>query len=165
MLGLHCCTGFCLVAASGGYSLVAVHRLPIEVASLVAEHRLGSCGTWALLLQSMWDLPGSGLEPWSHLLYWQLDSLPLSCQEALLYVFSCKTFNLDRSQIHTLNKNSMSGSVLGITRHGTCFLELILCRASLNPHAQIDSALQNSEAEYFKHKRSDKNLSDHELDV
>ena len=63
VLGLHCCTGFCLVAASGGYSLVAVHRLPIEVASLVAEHRLGSCGTWALLLQSMWDLPGSGLEP------------------------------------------------------------------------------------------------------
>ena len=40
VLGLHCCTGFCLDAASGGYSLVAVHRLPTEVASLVAEHGL-----------------------------------------------------------------------------------------------------------------------------
>ena len=32
--------GFFLVAASRGYSLVAVHRLLIAVASLVAEHRL-----------------------------------------------------------------------------------------------------------------------------
>ena len=55
------------------------------------------------------------------LLYWQLDSLPLSCQEALLYVFSCKSFGLDKSQLDTLNKNSMSSSVLGITRQGTCF--------------------------------------------
>ena len=29
-----------LVVASGGYSLVGVHRLLIAVASLVAEHRL-----------------------------------------------------------------------------------------------------------------------------
>ena len=76
-------------------------------------------GSWRMLLQSMWDLPGSGIEPAS--LYWQLDSLPLSCQEALLYVFSCKSFDLDRSQIDTLNKNSTSGSVLGVTRQGTCF--------------------------------------------
>ena len=32
--------GFSLVVASGGYSLVAVHRLLIAVASLVAEPRL-----------------------------------------------------------------------------------------------------------------------------
>ena len=32
--------GLSLVAASGGYSLVAVHGLLISVASLVAEHRL-----------------------------------------------------------------------------------------------------------------------------
>ena len=32
--------GFSPVAASGGYSLVAVHRLLIAVASLVVEHRL-----------------------------------------------------------------------------------------------------------------------------
>ena len=31
---------FSLVAASGGYSLVAVHDLLIAVASLVADHRL-----------------------------------------------------------------------------------------------------------------------------
>ena len=31
--------------------------------SRALEHRLSSCGTQALLLLSMWDLPGSGLEP------------------------------------------------------------------------------------------------------
>ena len=37
-----CCAGFSLVEASRGYSLVAMHRLLIEVASLVEEHRLPS---------------------------------------------------------------------------------------------------------------------------
>jgi len=27
------------------------------------EHRLSGCGSWALLLHSMWDLPGSGIKP------------------------------------------------------------------------------------------------------
>ena len=35
MLGLHCCKGFSLVAESRGYSLLAVLRLLIAVASLV----------------------------------------------------------------------------------------------------------------------------------
>ena len=30
-----------------GYSLVVVHRILTAVASHVAEHRFGSCGTWA----------------------------------------------------------------------------------------------------------------------
>ena len=38
VLGLHCCAGFFLVAVSGGYSPVAVHRLLIAVAFLVAGH-------------------------------------------------------------------------------------------------------------------------------
>ena len=42
VLGLHCCTGCSLVAASGGYSLVAACRLLIAVASFVAEQ--GLCG-------------------------------------------------------------------------------------------------------------------------
>ena len=42
------CTGFYRVAASGGYSLVAVHRLLIVVASLIAEHEL-----------QVWDMVGS----------------------------------------------------------------------------------------------------------
>ena len=37
--GLHCCVGFSLVAASGGYS-VAVRGLLTVVASLIVEHRL-----------------------------------------------------------------------------------------------------------------------------
>ena len=35
-----CCAGFSLAAVSRSYSLAAVHRLLIAVASLVAEHRL-----------------------------------------------------------------------------------------------------------------------------
>ena len=42
VLGLHCCSGFSPVVASRGYSLVAVLRLLILVASLVAEHGLYS---------------------------------------------------------------------------------------------------------------------------
>ena len=34
-------------------------------ASVVAAGRLSSCGIWTLLLHSMWDLPGSGIEPTS----------------------------------------------------------------------------------------------------
>ena len=31
--------------------------------SRALEHRLSSCGAWAGLLRSMWDLPRPGLEP------------------------------------------------------------------------------------------------------
>ena len=40
VLVLCCFMGFSLVVVSGGYSLVAVHRLLIEGASLLVEHRL-----------------------------------------------------------------------------------------------------------------------------
>ena len=40
MLSLHCCAGFSLVSANGGYSLAAVLGLLIVVASLVAKHGL-----------------------------------------------------------------------------------------------------------------------------
>ena len=46
VLGLLCCVGFCLAEESGGYSLVVVRRWLSVVASLVAEQRLDSCGTW-----------------------------------------------------------------------------------------------------------------------
>ena len=63
VLCLHCCVNFSLVAESGGYSLFAICRLLIAVASLVEpglsgtglsscgsqalEHRLDNCGTRA----------------------------------------------------------------------------------------------------------------------
>ena len=40
VLGLRCCTGFSLVAVSGGYSLVAVLELLIAMASLAVGHGL-----------------------------------------------------------------------------------------------------------------------------
>ena len=62
--------------ASGGYSLVGVCRLLIEVASLVAEHglqgarasvvaarRLSSRGAWTQLPQGTWHPPSPGIEP------------------------------------------------------------------------------------------------------
>ena len=39
-MDLGCCTGFSLVVASRGYSLVVVSGLLIAVASLIAEQRL-----------------------------------------------------------------------------------------------------------------------------
>ena len=83
MLGLHCCKGFSLVAASGGHSLVAVHGLFITGASLVAEHRLQSTGSGVVAHEfSCCEARGifgdQGLNPC--LLPWQADSLPLSHQ-------------------------------------------------------------------------------------
>ena len=40
VLGPPCCVGFSLVVASGGYSLVTVHGLLNEGASLAVEHGL-----------------------------------------------------------------------------------------------------------------------------
>ena len=40
VLGLHCCTGFAVLVASRGCSLVAVLGLLTVAASLVEEHRL-----------------------------------------------------------------------------------------------------------------------------
>ena len=87
MLGLHCCTGFSLVAASGSYSQLrcadpsvrwllllrsTVSRASVVVAcglrgccSQALEHRLSVCGTWAYLLCGMWDLSRPGIEPLS----------------------------------------------------------------------------------------------------
>ena len=57
MLGLCCCLGSSLVAASRGCSLAAACRLPIAATSLVAEHRLR--GSWAS------GLGARGLSSWS----------------------------------------------------------------------------------------------------
>ena len=61
--------GLSLVAASGGYSAVAVHWLLIAVASRcraqALDHRPSSCGAQAWLLHSMQDLPGRGIKPMS----------------------------------------------------------------------------------------------------
>ena len=57
--------GLSLVAASRGYSLVAVPGLLIAVASLVAKQGRvcsSSCGTSAELPPGMRDLPRSGIE-------------------------------------------------------------------------------------------------------
>ena len=81
MLGLRCCTGFSLFAASWSYSLVVFQLLAVvacfrawtvrdqwfwpwtrSCGSWPLGHMLNSCGVQAWLLHSMWDLSGSGIE-------------------------------------------------------------------------------------------------------
>ena len=66
VLGLSCCSGFSLVAVSGGYSVVAVYELLIAVASLALEHRFKE-----LRLQQL-QLPGSRAQ----------DQFTISCSSA-----------------------------------------------------------------------------------
>ena len=54
VLGLRWCEGFSLVVASGGCSHYC--------REWALEHGLRTCSTGSSLLQSMWDLPGSGIE-------------------------------------------------------------------------------------------------------
>ena len=115
-LGLHAAQAFSLVVASGGYSGCGV-RPSIEVAPLVAEHRLqgmrtsvvtaralSSRGSQALEHRpSSWGARGlscstvcgifldQGLNPC--LLHWQADSLPLSHQGSPVHLSSFFFFN------------------------------------------------------------------------
>ena len=62
-LDLCCCPGFSVVSVSGGYSLGAVLRLLIEVASLIPKHKLKGVllsvvMAHRLFLHSPWNLPG-----------------------------------------------------------------------------------------------------------
>ena len=60
-------TGFSLVEASRGYSSLWC-KVPgrsgfRSCSSWALEHWVNRCGTWALLLCGMWNLPVSGIEP------------------------------------------------------------------------------------------------------
>ena len=80
VLGLRCCSGFSLVVASGGYSLLRCAGFSLRWLLLLwsmgskqvgfsscgswsLERRLSSNGTRAQLFCDMWDPPGPGLEP------------------------------------------------------------------------------------------------------
>ena len=72
VLGLcHCKQACSLAAASGGYSLAAVHGLLVEVASLIAEHGSRVCG-----LQEL-RLPGSRAQ--AQKLWLSRDQIHVSC--------------------------------------------------------------------------------------
>ena len=81
MLSLHCCVGIPLIVESrsnsscgawashcSGFSLQStgsrVHG-PSSYGSWALEHRLNGCGARVQLLRSMWDRPGSEIEPMS----------------------------------------------------------------------------------------------------
>ena len=64
MLGLRFCARAFPASCGKRGPLFIVVRGPLTiVASLVAEHRLSSCGSWVQSLRGMWDLPRPGLEP------------------------------------------------------------------------------------------------------
>ena len=113
MLRLHCCAGFSLVAASGEYSAVSVHRLLIAVASLVGEHGplghvdFSSCATRAqvLVIPMLWNtgsiVVACGVSCFEACeIFWDMGSIPcllhqeahslaLSHQGSPLMVFRC----------------------------------------------------------------------------
>ena len=82
MLGFHCHSGFSLVVARGGRSLVEGRGFLIEGASPVAEHGLWAVEASVVVMPGLscfpacGIFPGLGLDP--GLLPWQADSLPLS---------------------------------------------------------------------------------------
>ena len=68
VLGLRFCARAFSSCGKWGPLFITVLRPLTIVASLVAEHRLqthrfSNCGSRALLLRGMWDLPRAGLEP------------------------------------------------------------------------------------------------------
>ena len=70
VLGLRFCARAFSSYGERGPLFIAVRGPLIIAASLVAEHRLqtrrlSNCGSRALLLRGMWDLPRPGLEPLS----------------------------------------------------------------------------------------------------
>ena len=80
VLGLHCCTGFSVVAREGCFLVVSFSLLWLSccgaqawghvvaacglsgLGSWALEHRLNSCGTWAQLHHGIWDLLQLGIE-------------------------------------------------------------------------------------------------------
>ena len=63
VLGLRFCARAFSSCDKRGPLFIAVCGPLTIAASLVAEHRLGSCGSRAQLLRGMWDPPRPGLEP------------------------------------------------------------------------------------------------------
>ena len=68
MLGLRFCARAFSSCGKQGPLFIVVHGTLTIAASVVVEHRLqmrrlSSCGTWAQLLCSIWDLPEPELEP------------------------------------------------------------------------------------------------------
>ena len=54
---------FCGARALGAWASVVVAGGLSSCGLWAPEYRLSSCGTQALLLRGMWDLPGRGLQP------------------------------------------------------------------------------------------------------
>ena len=110
--------GLSLVAANGGYSLVAICRLLITVVSLVVG--FSSCGPQALghgpvVVQGLscskacGILPDQGSNP--GLLHWQADSLPQSHQRSLLLGFLTGVFCRDQGNADLRNSEGLERAV------------------------------------------------------
>ena len=113
--------GFSLVVVSGGYSSLwcagfslswllllqstgSRHEGFSSCGSRALEHRIRSCDVQALLLHSLWDLPGPGLEPVSPALAGGFLTtallgkplLPHSCLQPNISLHVCTIINLIR---------------------------------------------------------------------
>ena len=86
----HCC-GFscCRARALGVWASVVVARVLSSCSSWALEHRLDSGGACALLLNSVWDFPMSGIKPMSPALAdgFFATELPGKPQECYHFIF------------------------------------------------------------------------------
>ena len=87
--------GFSLMVASVDYSLVAVHKVLIAVASLVGFRHTGSVAVAHSLSTACGIFPDQGSTPC--LLHWQADSLPLRHQGSPLYTI---LMGMEKNHLH-----------------------------------------------------------------
>ena len=91
-----------------GLLFVAVRWLLIEVASLVAEHRLESIGSVATVpglscSMTCGIFPDQGWNP--HPLHWQADSLPLDHQGSLIIHIVFNLFGKRKKDVEVIVEN------------------------------------------------------------
>ena len=85
-------------------------------------HRLSSCGSWAYLLCSMWNLLEQGSNPC--LLHWQVDSLPLSHQGSPTITLGAEGIRMNKTR-NTAKEVARGGEgVLGAGGN-KCLMDLV----------------------------------------
>ena len=110
-------------------SVAAAHGLGVNsCGSRTLEHRLGSCGMLAQLLCSIWDLPGSGIEPVSPALAGRFFTTEPPGKPCLCFILLKKKFFFLAARVfialHQFSPEAVSG--------GDC--RVVVCRLLVAEH-------------------------------
>ena len=101
-LDLRCCPRAFYSCGSRGFSL----QWLLLLWSTGSRHvGFSSCGTWAQLLRSMWDLPGSGLEPMSSALAGGfLTTVPPEKPYMYVYMHFCTHIYIETQTVRAIKR-------------------------------------------------------------